>query len=988
MLIDLKNAKPTTKGKISISSKTDQHKIQDELKEKTKNIGKSKKSESNLVVNNSKVLITKVKSSPPVTVPKRTTALKNTTESIGKLKSTTSKAVSRKEAVIPSQLISKTRTANKNNVMSTTTNVTVSSPPSSASKGRSVSLGLTEEQPKSRERTRTRTIAPEESILIKRDIAMEKELPKELKPNEVVKPKELVKDPIAFEIKFEEAKKLLTSKEIEMDEDYDYESDFESYESDFEDEPDEETISDKTDNSNDEYEEIVESERTRIDSGNYDLSTKKSIVTPIGQPDSIEDTINSHDSGISYDDQNKRVTSPKAQAYYKRGQELMKKITFDEMTFKLFEMKPIRYDVFMQLYGQTHTEQTFTQTESQVTDEEVQTDRVSESHMWTQYPATFSKNGLIEIGSKQYNEEKHGVGDGDGDEEIKVKSLKNIDPPGLEHSLIMLNNFFKTDDSIKIVGSSQNITDFKNLTKFLQNAAFTISHIVDKKTNSQELSPSKMDISRGMFSIKFNQIESLKNTIVTKLYTNLCLNNVLLTIHKHMDIYKDLICQWNILYAKSPLKIFSSWSGIECLEIHPEMSDFIVAGCNDGTIALWDMRESTVQQEENTSTFIMPCEVVSLSESINNFSLTNTVAIKAIPEKQLKQSGALFTQSHASQICSLHENGTITIWTILMSSTAMQDENLDGKRMYFLKPGSHVKLVKNLIIDLNPSPIEKLPDVRKSSFEKTRYYFENDLFDDKVLRELQKIDTTKVSQKDKLVRDEYQRFCDFEVDYKEFLVTTDSNYVLGKSRINFNAKERKIGIVEDSIAISPTSLKTHPIDKAILAVGLSNGNLLFVNNRNENEDQKHLKRQLSNESNKNTSNDRTVDNILSKSCAIQNIVENERKTFEEMDELKTFLINEAISEQVQEKCNEHLTNLRIQFDKSIFNTFNLSCSVKLIEFTKNGKLMFLLVGKKVKVFNCWSGFEMSNEDETDYKDIKCAQSGDDANYLVSILRLS
>lgn len=939
-----------------------------------------------MIVSNGKVLV-KTKGSPAVTVPKRTLAaipVKSTTSTVGKLKSTTSKTIVKKEAVIPSHLLSKSHSTSKNNVMSTITNVTVSSPPSSASKSRSISLGSIEEQPKSRERTRTRTIAPEESLLIKRDKAKETEMLK----NEVVKPKEIVKDPVTFEINFEEPKEVIASKEIEIVDEYNYESDFESYESDFEDEPDEKTLSDKTDSSNDEHEEIAEAEGARIDSGNFDMSTKKSVVTPNGQPDSIDDTINSHDSGISYDDQNKRMTSPKAQAFYKRGQELMKKITFDEMTFNLFEIKPIRYDVFMQLYGQTHMEQTFTQTESQVINEEVQTDRISESHMWTQYPATFSKKGFLEIGSKQYNEEKHGVGD--GDEEILVNTQTTDDLPGLEQSLVMLNNFFKTDDSIKIAGSSQNTTDFKSLTKFLQNAAFTISHIVDKKSKNQELLPSKMNISRGMFSIKFTQIETLKNTVVTKLYTNLCLNNVLLTIHKQKDNYQDLICQWNIFYAKTPLKIFASWSGIECLEIHPQMSDFIIAGCNDGTIALWDIRESDLQQGENSSTFIMPCEVVSLNESINNFSLINTVALKAIPERQLKQSGALFTQSHASQICSLHENGMITIWTILTLSNLMQDDNLDSKRMYYSKPGSNVRLVKNLIIDLNPSPIEKHVNVRKSSFEKTRYYFENDLFDDKVLRELQEIDTSKVNQKDKLLRDDGQMFCDFEVDNKEFLVATDSNYVVAKSRINFNAKERKIAIVEDSNAISPTALKTHPIDKNILAVGLSNGNLFFVNNQNESEDQekKHLKRQTSKDSNKNPSNDPSVvDNILSKSCAIQNIVESERKTFDEMDELKTFLMNEALSEQIQEKHNENMANLRIQFDKSIFNSFNLSSLVRMIEFTKNGKLMFLLVGKKVKIFNCWSGFEMINEDGTDYEDIKCAQSGDDANYLVRILRL-
>ena len=150
-----------------------------------------------MIVSNGKVLV-KTKSSPVVTVPKRTIAVipsKSTTASVGKLKSTTSKTIVKKEAIIPSHLLSKTRSTSKNNVMSTITNVTVSSPPSSASKSRSVSLSSIEEHSKSRERTRTRTIAPEESLLIKRDKAKEKEMPSEVKT-----PKEMVKDPVAFQI--------------------------------------------------------------------------------------------------------------------------------------------------------------------------------------------------------------------------------------------------------------------------------------------------------------------------------------------------------------------------------------------------------------------------------------------------------------------------------------------------------------------------------------------------------------------------------------------------------------------------------------------------------------------------------------------------------------------------------------------------------------------------------------------------------------------
>lgn len=850
---------------------------------------------------------------------------------------------------------------NKKNVMNTVHNVTIASPPSSASKERSASIPNLKAGNHSR--SRTRTIPPEESILLKQNSLN----------LENVKVVEHVKNPVSFEINFEDAKIEKPTLNEKVDDEYDYESDFESYESDFEAE-----VPSSSESEGSEKSEKPSNATIRVDSGNFELSVKKS--TSSAQLDSIDDTINSHDSGISYEDLNaisRRVLSPRVHEFYKRGEELMKKITFDELKFDIFEAKPIPYELFMSVYGQRNMTQASTQSESLQAVDEVQTDPIYKSEAWTQFPAKFTKAGLEVVNSKLYNEEKIGVGEG-----ISEVLPENDNLDSLSQTIDAINSFSKSEENYS--RKSEINFNSNDLQRFVENAAITMENLLDNQSKAKELSPSKISISRGYTNLKFTELSVLKDTKLTNVFTNLNVQSLVVTIHEKKDLLQNLMCLWDVTNTKRPLKVFKSWSKINCIEIHANQRDILIGGCSDGTICLWDSQEcfEWINDFEDSFT-IKPSEIISLNNSVNDFSLDNVVALKSLPHHEIKNS-SMFSHSQATQICSLHKSGAVIIWTISRSENGI--ESVKKSEMDFVDSKSRLRLMKNLVIDLNVA-VEKKEVRRKSAFEKTRYYFENDLFSDKVLKELQEIDSSRMGKEKTSFGDEdLMRFNDCAVTLNEILIASDSNFILALSRLNLGSKSRKI-LTNHSSVISPTVIKIHPRNQNVLAVGQTNGEVKFVQlydseSFHTSSSAKHARK--SNDSN-------LASDVLSKSCAFQNIVEKEKRLYDvtqamnnrESDELKTFLVNEALAEQFDE-CKE---NLKVSFNKNIFNSFEVSPgSVKSIEFNKTGEFMFVLIGKKLRIFNCWSNSEVDHQEKSNFCDVACVQSADSSEYLVNYLK--
>lgn len=107
----------------------------------------------------------------------------------------------------------------------------------------------------------------------------------------------------------------------------------------------------------------------------------------------------------------------------------------------------------------------------------------------------------------------------------------------------------------------------------------------------------------------------------------------------------------------------------------------------------------------------------------------------------------------------------ISIWTILDTKNI----NFDSDQLN-ISPWSRIKFVRSTSIDLR----QKFNTLkrRKSQFEKTRSYFENDIFSDDVLKEL-----NGNSDVEKELNQRDVRMTDFEINSEGFYIGTNKNFI-------------------------------------------------------------------------------------------------------------------------------------------------------------------------------------------------------------------
>lgn len=188
----------------------------------------------------------------------------------------------------------------------------------------------------------------------------------------------------------------------------------------------------------------------------------------------------------------------------------------------------------------------------------------------------------------------------------------------------------------------------------------------------------------------------------------------------------------------------------------------------------------------NGYAFLTPCQIV--FSNAHKCPDASIAALKSLPNKMLRGS---FNSNQSFQICSLNENGLMTVYTIVRKQTQEASDDIS-----ILTPFSRIKLIRNLTIDLNNTlgqTLKAQSDKRKSSFDKTRYYFESDIFSDNVLKELQQLDSEKTNG-----RDESINFSCLDISTNEYFVATDSNFVTVVSNFDQQASSRKICVDKGS----------------------------------------------------------------------------------------------------------------------------------------------------------------------------------------------
>lgn len=266
----------------------------------------------------------------------------------------------------------------------------------------------------------------------------------------------------------------------------------------------------------------------------------------------------------------------------KRGEEILRKITLDTMNYILFDFKPIPYDVFMKIYGNSNTTQASMQTHNNRIDRECQSDAIKMQTVWTQYPTTFYSQHIVQQDFADY---KKGCG------LVQLPPNERINEM-FSNSLSFLQNVSigngSNGDARKQQQQHQmtptiNI-DYENLSRFLVESELTLSRILNAQftNNAKQLRDSFISISCGYFELNIAANASLKQFTVNGMIAINSLPGFLFTLHRDAATQLNVIAIWNIANANSTVCLLSVWSTVVCVEVHTDIKDVVFAGLDDG----------------------------------------------------------------------------------------------------------------------------------------------------------------------------------------------------------------------------------------------------------------------------------------------------------------------------------------------------------------------------------------------------------------------
>lgn len=173
-------------------------------------------------------------------------------------------------------------------------------------------------------------------------------------------------------------------------------------------------------------------------------------------------------------------------------------------------------------------------------------------------------------------------------------------------------------------------------------------------------------------------------------------------------------------------------------------------------------------------------------------------------------------------MCSLHECGLLILWTVLCNTTNTYTDLLN-KRIEHQSLWSKVKLIQNKVIDLSAS-VRQMFQLKRSmrrptskSFDKTRSYFESELFNDAALQELHRMNV----DDEKLLTT--FRCTAIELTSVGILISTNENFVLLGRKSFKNESFRRIQIDSCKTIRVECMLSLIGFDDDIVIIVLNNG---------------------------------------------------------------------------------------------------------------------------------------------------------------------
>ncbi|CAG9574287.1 unnamed protein product [Danaus chrysippus] len=637
-----------------------------------------------------------------------------------------------------------------------------------------------------RERTNTRTL----------DEAEIKVLTSELVDNntELLKlNKKLSAQPKAFFIDLEDKK----TKDKSSGEEVSYEDDFESYESDFDSYHSESNrsstgdvdCSDDDGSDKNVHHESSSKEESKLDSGNFDLPERnKDRINPMEYIDEgpesykkislTDEGFQDMSSGMSsmktlhvdildrplFIDFTKSKANRKRRKIFerlkRRAEDILSMVKFHEISYNLFEMKPIPYELYMASYGRYNYIQTSVQTFDDGVSEEVQTEEVLCSTKWTQHPIEFS-NQIIHL-----NEQDHSNNSTQKFNNNNMMNEANIIDTYIKNPLRIYfeqKNGAGNDKVLPYIEYrnklKKNQYDANKLRKFMKRVESRVFNVLSKNAGNINMSnlvkTSKFPFSSGYMSIctkSLNEKSLLKDTEITGVVFSDSKSNLIITIHKKCTagVFKDkcALCLWDLSVARvEPLKILMASDNVKIGKFRGSTDGYFVGALEDGSINLWDLSEeawwsndvTTLVDDSVKESNLTQCELdrewnlrnnsnyLKQQQYILQVSAFTSSGINVCEDISVDRIVGLeftdYTGSNGSdvigQICSLQRIGILTIWSIIRERRIKSDigkalwSKIKLKRSQVIVLSEHLEANRTIGADFNLNSAKKRIAARK-----------------------------------------------------------------------------------------------------------------------------------------------------------------------------------------------------------------------------------------------------------------------------------
>lgn len=239
------------------------------------------------------------------------------------------------------------------------------------------------------------------------------------------------------------------------------------------------------------------------------------------------------------------------------------------------------------------------------------------------------------------------------------------------------------------------------------------------------------------------------------------------------------------------------------------------------SIAVWDYSESKFwhsNTQKHRKRFV-PTQITTPTWD-NTKNSNNTGQCVAIRSVFIAHDAESLIGYNSKQLCSLHECGLLVLWSILSKSNG-SGSDLTKKRINHQSMWGKVELIQTKMIDLRSSFSKqmqmKMSRPTSSSFDKTRSYFESELFSDVALKELQDMNSIET----KLVTS--FRCTGMEMTREGILIVTNENFLMFGRKSLKNDSFRRIQIdVNSETRIDDIAMLFTP-DEDIVLIALNNG---------------------------------------------------------------------------------------------------------------------------------------------------------------------